>query len=277
MANLVYAGYMGLAIIDGTKIRCSDMSISNAQNVHYYDHTIGLRDSIVTGSAVKGDVGNLNYQKYIWSPENEIAQGTISFPVTEKSGLQKCFDLIKTGDSFSCTIDNDCQIGQNFEKCRAETFTLSLQAGQPATVSFGVMGIFKDESTGASNYNTAEKIITWDKMNISTALTTTDSIESFDLSANNECIPIYTNNATLKPYAIRVGKQTVSGNLKYYVKGRSHQSLTYSTSSQPITLTIGDSFTETITVIYQPIQRPGSPSTIIHTIPFVGYGKALGV
>ncbi len=69
MSNLVRPGYMGLASIDGSYIRCTSFSVNPSQEATFYDHVIGLKDTVPSNSATKGEDLGITYantQKRIW-------------------------------------------------------------------------------------------------------------------------------------------------------------------------------------------------------------------
>ena len=100
---------MGLCVIDGLKIRVSDFSVNVKQEVQFYDHIIGLRDSLPSGLDTKGDAGKLNVQKTFWRPGVKICSGGISFPATVKN-LKKTFDLVKAGDDFELKFTYEAKV-----------------------------------------------------------------------------------------------------------------------------------------------------------------------
>ena len=65
----INSGLMGYANIGGTIVRCSDFNVNQKQDPIFFDHVIGLRDSIPTSIYnIKQDNGdkddNENYNKY---------------------------------------------------------------------------------------------------------------------------------------------------------------------------------------------------------------------
>ena len=88
-------GYMGLCEVDGLKIRVSNFNVNVKQEVQFYDHVIGLRDSVPTGFSTKGDVGALNVQKYFWRPGVKIVNGSFSFSL-RMQGIFRFLAMIST-------------------------------------------------------------------------------------------------------------------------------------------------------------------------------------
>ncbi len=73
MSNQVRPGYMGLAVVDGTQFRCTSFSVNPNQDVLFYNHVIGLKDTVPSDSATKGeDLSKINTQRRIWRPKEAI-------------------------------------------------------------------------------------------------------------------------------------------------------------------------------------------------------------
>jgi hypothetical protein len=284
----IKGGYMGLCEVDGLEIRVSSFSVNVKQEVQFYDHIIGLRDSAPFGLFSKGDSGNLNVQKYFWRPGVKIVSGSFSFPATTEA-LQKTFDLVKTGDDFTLKFSYACDdVKRVFEFCKVNSFSFSVSAGEIATVQVDVMGRAIEEEIGVSpRYRDPEKLLTWDAINLTTI--STDPIQLFNFTVNNSCMPIYTagsNNSgdLLFPKEIRVGMQQLTGSLVYYVKGVDYEGLDQFSADEIIKIEISDkcvnllepTFSEELCVIYKPVERAGSTGALLHTLPFVGVGRALG-
>lgn len=285
-------GYMGLCEINGLKIRVSSFNVNVKQEAEFYDHIIGLRDSFPKGLDTKGDIGpsnpdlsnKINPQKYLWRPGTKICSGSFSFPATV-TNLNTVFDLARTGDDFNLRFNyayNDVQ--RLFTFCKINSFSFVSSAGEVATLQVDVMGRGMEESTGSNQSTLAEKLLTWDQIKV-TASRNTNPIKLLNFTVNNSCIPIYTAGENLHnelfPKKIRVGMQQVSGTIVFYIKGLGFEDLDKDTTSDTINITIvdgcnNDAFDETLCVIYKPIERAGSLKELLHTLPFVGVGSALG-
>lgn len=273
---------MGLGVIDGLKIRVSEFSVNVKQEVEFYDHIIGLRDSLPSGLDTKGDDGKLNVQKTFWRPGVKICTGNVSFPATAKN-LQKAFDLVKTGDDFELKFTYACNdVKRVFKFCKVSSFNFSVTAGDHATIQLGIMAREMTEGTGSYRWTSPEKLLTWDEVGITSI--STHKIQMFSFVVNNPCLPIYTagtnSSNDLFPKKIRIGMQTVTGSIVYYIKGISYNDLDASTGVNTIDIKISDkcsvSFNESLCVIYKPIERAANIGALLHTLPFVGVGKALG-
>jgi hypothetical protein len=275
-------GYLGLCVINNLQIRVTGFTLNVQQDVQFYDHIIGLRDSVPQGLSTKGDVGAINVQKYTWRPGVKIVSGNISFPATTES-LQLLFDLVKTGDDFDVQFNYSCDDTMRvFNFCKINSFTFTATAGDILNVSVEVMGRHMEEFTGSNPYTQSQKLITWDNIYVSSI--SSDPVQAFSFTVNNNCMPIYTagNNTSdrLFPKKIRVGMQNMTGTIIYYIKGRAYVDLDKTTDSNLIGISIkgdcGDAdFIEGLCVIYKPIERSSNIGALLHTLPFVGVGKAL--
>jgi hypothetical protein len=276
------SGYMGLCILDGLKIRVNDFSVNVKQEVEFYDHIIGLRDSLPSGLNTKGDTGRLNVQKTFWRPGVKICTGNISFPATTKN-LQKTFDLVKTGDDFELIFTYSCNdVRRTFKFCKISSFNFTVTAGDHAVIQLSIMARDMTEGTGSSRLTSPEKLLTWDQIGITSI--SSHKIQMFSFVVNNPCIPIYTagtnSSNDLFPKKIRVGMQSVTGSIVYYIKGISYTDLDKDTGINTINIKISDkcsvTFNESLCVVYKPIERGSNIGALLHTLPFVGIGKALG-
>jgi len=277
MANIINAGFLGLAEVNGTKIRCQDFSMNPRQDALFYDHIVGLRDSIPDSIfAGKGDVGNLNIQKTIWRPSVKIYQGGIGYPLIAEDPL---FELARLGDKFDLTFSYDCESGRKFTGCVVNSYTFSVTAGDIASITADIMATGLTDSGSLGRYTEEEKIVTWDDFTITATGSgggDLDSIQSMTFTVNNNCKPIYTAGANnvfdLNPLTIRVGMQEVSGIISYYGKGAD---LIYmgDLGSIDISSTI---FNATLNVLFKPQERTSSLGPIISPLPFVGVDYALG-
>jgi len=279
----VYAGYIGTVDIDDVKVRCTDASTNIEQSPEFYDHIIGLRDSIPTnGSATKTDAGNVNYQKYIWRPGVRIINGNISFPMTREAFI-KAWDLARTGDSFTMVQQFTCDIRRTFLNCKVSSFGFSATAGDIVNGSISIMSDFVTEDEGESlaidddgslipPYIVAQKLLTWDAVEISTPISS-NAIQSLDFTVDNECKPVYTSG-NLWPKEIRIGMQELTGTMTFYTKGKDMALLDAQSSSTYIDLNVAG-LGRRLNVIFLPIQRNGIINAQIYPLGFTGAGKAM--
>jgi len=273
MSNIFCPGYLGIARVGGTIFRCTDCNINMQQEALFYDHVIGLRDTIPTTSQTKGETDVVNLQKTIWRPSTKIVGGSLAFPATENN-IGSFFEFAKRGRSFNLTFQYHTGEGREFESCKVSSWSLSCTAGDICNVSVEVMGVGLEDST-VGLYTNAEKLITWDKVDLTPAISS-HPIQAFNININNPLIPIYTSTSNsekdLWPLEIRVGMQEVSGTISFW--GRVDD---YYDIQGPYTMTLTIlGFSTPITVLFQPVQPQGSVNPIITTIPFVGIDRPFG-
>lgn len=273
----IKAGYLGIASIDGTMVRCQDFSMNPKQEPKFYDHIFGLRDAAQASLfGGKGDIGALNPQKILWRPGVKIYQGGMSFPLTERIGTL-FFDLARTGNDFNLEFAYDCESGRLFEGCKVNSYTFTVTAGDLATVNVDIIGM-KASPTGGLSYDVDEKLLTWDDFQIASASLDT-SIQSLTLNVNNNCKPVYTagGNAELKlnPIRIRVGMQEVTGSIAIYNKGAPLRFMEDIAESTPLTIT-SSSGERSLNVIFKPQERSASIGPVISQLSFVGVDHAMG-
>jgi len=279
--NEIYPGYIGLATVDGQRVRCNDFNVNPVQEPLFYDHTIGLRDSIPeTIFEGKSDAGELNPQKIIWRPSVKIYQGSISYPLTDELGADPLFALARTGDDFNMTFVYTCnKIARQFTGCKVNSYTFSITAGDFATVQADIMALRMEDVGGSTDYTKEEKIVTWDDVEISGSFGSIP-IQSFSVTINNNCMPIYTAGVNvskeLNPGKIRVGMQQVTGTISFYNKGLSLSFMESIIGPTSIEVKTSDGFEMEINCIFRPQERTASVSPIISALPFVGVDKALG-
>jgi hypothetical protein len=271
----IKAGFLGYAIVDGIIIRCNDFSLNPKQDVLFYDHIVGLRDSIPSSIfSGKGDIGNLNIQRKVMRPGVKICQGGINYPMIESDPL---YMLAKTADDFDLSFNYSCNsIKRTFINCKVNNYNFTITSGDFATVSVDIIAQTVSESeSGADLYNDEIKMITWDSFSISTPVI--DSfINSFSLTINNNCNPVYTAGANnvlnLNPLGIRVGMQEISGTISYY-----SDCAPLAGVGEPTTIQIASTgISEELNVVFKPQEINGSIGPMICPLNFVGINYALG-
>lgn len=283
---IVQAGYMGYVEVDSYKVRCTDFNVKLKQDAVFYDHTIGLRDSIPAGILdSKGDDASFNEQKIFWRASTKIIEGSINFPLVELS-TRAFFYQAYTGEDFDVNVYYSCDTGKTFTLCKVNTYSMTITAGEPTNVSVGIMGIDVLEGSAPTPYEEPEKIVTYDAVKIEGSGADT-GIVSFEFTINNNCIPIYTAGtnigdpsaavpiAPLLAHKIRVGMQTVTGSITFYNDIGPADEFVESLIPREIKISIGDTFAAKLNVLYQYPERTGQVSPYIRTIPFVGVGEAV--
>jgi len=288
MANfhtqIIKPGFPGIAEVGGRNIRCSSFSMNPNQETLFYNHVIGLNDTVPTDTTTKGEaVGVIQPQRFIWRPSPLGITGWFSYPAcynnATSGNILTLFEHAKRGTYFDFNYSFYCNKRRVFTGCRINTWTLSMTQGDIVQISTDIYCKKEVEDSTTSNYTTVEKFVTWDKANVSVA-GLTDPIQSFELTINNGAKYIYVNNSSTAgvtanhPADIRLGMQEVSGNITFYLK-QPEIFLDATTGITPITVTL-PGLVINITAVLRNDQVEGVVGPIVTTIPFVGVDKALG-
>jgi len=284
MASYICPGYMGLAEIGGNRVRCTDFNINPTQDALFYDHVIGLNDTIPGNSSTKGEnIGSIQTQKRIWRPSPILINGGISFPATEGS-LGFLFEQVKYGKYFDMSFkyyrgNPDC--GRKYSDCRVNSFTFTATAADIVTLSAEITALSMEDSGGPDTFEDAEKLITWDKVDVSSEdFPSNFSLEAFNFAVNNNVTPIYTVQGNdgiadnFLPKDLRVGMQEVTGDLTFYRKA-GPDFLTSTTETTNISVSC-PGLDISIKAVLKPRQIPAAIGPVITTVPFIGVDKAFG-
>lgn len=281
--STIYPGYMGIATVNGNLVRCTDFSVNIKQEPVFYDHTIGLRDtipdSIYDGKRDGGD-GTINPQKIIWRPGVKLVQGSFSFPWTSSnSALQGLFDNAKNGATLSSlSFGYSCDFGRAFYGCKINSFSIKASAGEIVTSSVDFIGKNMGPGTASIGYSATEKLITWDTINVNFGNFGADLFSYFEITINNNCIPIYTSGGNsnkidpLTPYDIRVGMQMVTGAVSFY-DTEILRFLEEQNRAITVSFACSDGPSFSAQVITKPMEQNASVSPVIRTVGFVGVDK----
>lgn len=290
MAN-VNPGFKGVATIASENIRCTDFSVNPQQSMLFYDHVIGMNDTIPTGSETKGETpGVIQTQKKYNRPSPIVISGEFSFPATVNNGddtpnFESIFNYAKYGNYFPITYRHYCKDGREYSDCRISSFNLSVTSGDIVNISAEVHAKNITDISNDLDFETRQKIITWDQTHIDivegdSAGFTTNAIQSLELSVNNNLTEVYTakpneNGNGLLPRDLRLGMQEVTGNIGIYLnQGRNF--LDISTNKLQLKLTIAG-FETYIYCVLHPKKIDGIVGPVIVSVPFVGVDKAFGV
>ena len=289
----IYAGFMGYAVVrpaysdvnnpiltPDINVRCSEFHVDVSQEVKFYNHIIGLRDSTpATIFDSKGDVGAHNKQNIFYRGGVKLCQGSVSFPMSELGGKAFLNPAIY-GDDFNLVLNYYCQRLRTYAFCKVDTYAISATAGDVPTVSVGIKGVSLIEDVMATvhpPYTANERLLTWDDI-IITGLA--GNILSFDISVNNACKPIYTAAETtiaLSPLKLRVGIQQVTGSFTFYSPdGPAAKYIEDITNtSQDISIQFGDLFIIKLKILFPYPEINGGIDKIVHTYKFVGTDIAI--
>jgi hypothetical protein len=284
----IYTGYMGHGVLNGQNFRCTDFNVNVEQQFEFYNHIIGLNDTIPAGPDTKGEaVGTPQIQRTFVRPGVIGLQGSVSFPAAYFSTIaQEFFDYTANGDIFDLELYYHCEggSGRQYEDSRVNSLSIDITAGDIVNFSVGVMAKSFQEIGTPSNFTAAQKLITWDEVTCSVAGINDDRIKAFSLEVSNNGQYIYTldpNNglSELAPHDLRLGMQEVSGTITVYNRSEGDNILPDCTNpTAPIEIELSwAGFAATLQVLLLPKQTNSSTSALTSTIAFVGVDKALGV
>lgn len=230
-------GYMGSCSLGGTSVLCTNMSASLDQKVQFFDHIVGLQDTLTiaeeTGAVTKGPTAEeggedpvasaIQKKTYRYLPA--LARASISGYVTgdcdEGSvNFEAILDKAISGAEVDAVLTfwktNARQV--TISKARITSFTINLKAGDLVTFSCELTGAgYSSSITGASTAIDCTKIVNWSQCAIGGSVTS--ALQGFDLTITNPPVPIYTAQWTpmsgsgrgLMPQKIRLGVQEVTG------------------------------------------------------------------
>ena len=274
----VVPGYCGLAYIDGQETRCTDFNLNPQQEPLFYDHIIGLNDTIPSSDATKGAVdGTVNIQKTLFRPSTKLVTGGMAFPLTENNA-NILFPHAKDGSEVELEFAYYHGEGREFFNTRINTYNFNITAGDIANVTTEFMGINMESKSVDTKYTDSEKLITWDKVAVTINGSAAEGLQGIQFNVNNNLKAIYTagSNAEtdneLLAKEIRVGMQEVTGSVAVYGKEEDLFEL-----RGPSTIGIdGAGISVDLNVIFKPLQLSGTLGAFISVIPFVGIDYALG-
>ena len=297
----VVAGYRGIADIDGELIRFADANITVRQEIQ--------ADDLV--------MGDWDRNAYVYG-KMEIG-GTISGPVTEGflSGANSViqwacgrFDTPSGGSTTPCGgmdvrdihLYYYCDRDRLFENLFVNSFSFSVAAGEVAQFSLDVIGSAVDGvtqgwgTTSPPHVTTAEKLLTWDKVNVSITKSTGDAEENdipeqsvlddiaysnFEFTVNNNVETVYgLGQPNLLPFDIVPGLRHISGTISVYGTPDFNGAFTFEDycAENPHEIEFGLSSicaggtgtTVKLFVRFHRIEPTLSTSTIISTVGFTG-------
>jgi len=243
--STMHMTYMGSCLFRGTQFLCSSMSTVLDQKVSFYDHVLGLEDSMaatVTGAGANavggwsnakkglgigsggGSTGAQNIQKRIYRYSPAIARASFSGPVPA-NGFDSLLAAAVNGTNVDAnmTFWSQQALNATVKKAKVSTLSISIKAGEVAQFSAELVGAeYGTSSSANSSAADCQKLCTWDVCTV-TATGITSDISSFDITISNPTIPIYTAKWTtdsytngMMPQKIRLGIQEVTGTLGIY-------------------------------------------------------------
>jgi hypothetical protein len=278
-------GYLGIAKVGNVYIRCTGFSINPTQEVLFYNHTIGLNDTVPEDSATKGeDITQTQTQRRIWRPSTINIAGSMTFPATVEN-INVMFDNAKNGSIIdSIDFKYYCGTGRSFRQCRVNSYEFSITAGDILNINVDVVARDIDQmSSSLPSYIEPQGLISHDeiKVTINGDTEINDAIiQGINFRINNNAMPIYTVTPqgvsnSLMPADIRLGMQEISGSIIIYLQqGREFIPID---QADPYEIVIeSHSFNEKIYAVFQSNQMEGIVGPVVTTIPFVGVDRAFG-
>lgn len=283
--NIVRPGYTGILSADSKTVRCTSFSLNTQQEAQFFNHVIGLNDTIPSGSTTKGEsIGTRQTQRRIWRPSVISLGGSLSFPATENT-TNTFFTKAQDGSYIQdltyqyYVCPTDYQNGITFRECRINGYDLNVQAGDILNITVDIAS--KDAESINSNFShiTSEKLITWDKVIVSTK-PEIKYIKGFTMKINNNIQHIYTARKSdeqnsykgLLPYDLRIGMQEVTGSVSCYLE--QGQRFIPLDTSKPSTINFSaPGLAFKMDVVFYTSQLEGIVGPIVCEIPYTGVGK----
>lgn len=283
MANTnIRLGLTGGLNFNGTLVPCSNLDAFVETGVEYYDHTVGLLDTIPVGfSEYKGvgtDADHAQKLAFRFSPE--VPRGTASGPVTTGAGFNDILDAALNFTKLSYINFHYADSLGSFKLINAyvENLDFSVQAGDVLSFNASFLALDFEDLAGDIGEFACSKIVTWDQVNVTSALGDED-LYSIDVSINNAPQIIHTaGNSSLLPSVIRPGMQEVKGTIGTYNTDRVDKWGGGSGKTAPAIDTIeieipsenGSTLTIDIEAVYEPGKAQINPGTFVSVVPFRG-------
>jgi len=283
---IVQPGFIGIlnvynSSVSSTLVRCSSFSVCSNNDPLFYNHVIGLNDTVPGGYETKGeDPGIIQTQRRVFRPSTINISGGISFPATENS-LIPFFSYAKYGNYFDIDFNYYCHEGKHFPDCRVNGFDFNIQAKDILNISVDVISKGPVGTTSTlGNYDVPEKMITWDRVKISFANMPfpidNTIISGLNFKINNNATPIYVSSFTnnLLPSDIRLGMQEVTGSITVYLKA-GYEFIPLALAPATITIDLGF-WSTNIYVVFSADKLEGLVGPVVTQLPFNGVDKAFG-
>jgi hypothetical protein len=264
--------YMGHCHIGGTLIKCTSMSVSKKQEPLFYDHVVGLRDMNFTANLAKTKStsgasagGKYNIQKKIYRLSRSTGSASISGPLSE-GVFKNLMDLAISGEETTADFVFYTGSGKQLSSPIITSLNIDIKAGDVASFSAEFIGKDTSSSSVEMSSSSCEKLITWDKCEVSCSLS--GDIVGFNLGITNPAIPIHVSGSTtdsgLGPTDIRIGMQEVKGSISLLDPS------TGPFGSDTITVKVED-VPYIIKVVYgNPLSTSAAGSPFIFTLQFTG-------
>lgn len=284
MVLKAHPGYLGIARINDQEFRCSSFDINPQQTPLFYDHTIGLNDTIPLDSSTKGEIlGTRNTQKRIWRPSPINITGGMSFPCSYEDNSnpkwQYVFDRAIDANYFDVYFNPYCEKSRRFLDCRINTFNFSCQAGDIANISLDVAAMSMELSEAYRGYDTAEKLLTWDVVKVQVSQyepVANLKISGFNFTVNNNIETIFTcrgnNQQSMFPYDLRAGMQEVTGSVVMYLE-QGQEFIPLTLEDYAIIELECPGFSTLMHVVFSSNKLDGVIGPVVTELPFTGVDK----
>jgi len=277
----VNAGYRGIATIAGNQVRFADANITARQEIEAPDLIMGDWD----------------HDAYVYG-KIEVG-GTVSGPVTQTftdgANSVLAWACGRTDPCGTLTAEDVklyyfCGSSREFTNLFVNSLSISCAAGEVAQFSVDVVG------TGAAgfvaetppHFTTPEKLVTWDKVNVTVGGTCDEAsianlrFSNFEFTVANNVETVYGLGQTdLFPFDIVPGLRTITGSLSVYntpdFNGQDTWDDYCAEDTCDLTFTLGEAscaFTEALTITmkvrFHRIEPTSSVGPIISTVGFTG-------
>jgi hypothetical protein len=288
MAN-VHPGYRGFADIGGVgQVRFSDAGINARQSVDAPDLVMGDWDhdaynygKIEVGGSVSGPIS----ETFISGAGGGV--GLWNYAVKRYG---ECGDLLSADTTLYYYCGTDGNNSRVFRNMFANSIEVSCSAGDVGTFSLDLAGDYAEPWTSVTppHYTTAEKLVTWDKINVRLlyggdnefTVPTNIAYSNFSFTIGNNLTPVYSLGQTnLFPYEVVPGLRTISGSLSVYNIPQSDGALTWDSynggGEGQIQFDIAG-LEITMRVRFFRVEAASSATPIISTLGFVGVSHQTG-
>ena len=276
---LVNQGYTGYLEIGGTKVRFTDGSIAARQEINAPDMVMGSWDRMA----------------YVYGPVT--IDGSVSGYVTESFaagngiwewGVKRAACGALTEEDLSivyfCDTPDEGFSSRTFPSVLANSINISATAGDIVNFSIDVIGATAPtDGPGWSEFDTAEKLVTWDKLGVTVAGGTgndfgTPALSAFDITISNNVEVVYKlGQDSLFPFALVPGMRSISGSVTAYNAPNANGADAWDDYGADDTGTVGFSLpgggSKTVNVQFHRIEPTATSGLVTSTLAFTGVTK----
>jgi hypothetical protein len=242
--SLPHLSYSGSCTINDVQVWCRDISVDMGSKPTFYDHSVGLVESI-RGIVKPGrTIPGTRIQKKFFRYSPLLPKVSISGSLT----LSNAVYLLNLARSGGALVQNGVLAGSVvratlwdegltyvLNNAYISSFSFDIRAGDIASFSAEFVGtnFNRTESDVSVKAQQLDKFLTWDAVALevtgtfgvggaSGAISPSgfkdfSSVSGFSLSVNNPIVPIYTaNTPQMYPRELRIGMQDTTGNISCY-------------------------------------------------------------